>query len=87
MIAHDRDLLARLAQVNTGLGDAVVDLMAHQDGGALPVDGVRELAELLGGMAAELYRRVAEIEGGTAPSRVVIDAHCDASRHVTSAPT
>ncbi|GAA1233584.1 hypothetical protein GCM10009676_16190 [Prauserella halophila] len=74
MIARDRDLLARLGQVNTGLGRAVVDLMGRQDGGTLPVDGVRELAELLGGMSAELYQRAAELEHGAAPVRIVIDA-------------
>ncbi|MCP2255216.1 hypothetical protein LY13_003990 [Prauserella aidingensis] len=75
MIARDRELLARLGQVNADLGRAVVELMSAQDGGELPVDGVRELAELLGGMSAELYRRVGELESGCAPARVVIDAH------------
>ncbi|MCP2252375.1 hypothetical protein LY13_001114 [Prauserella aidingensis] len=75
MIARDRELLARLGQVNAGLGRAVVALMSAQDGGELPADGVRELAELLGGMSAELYQRAAELEGRRAPARVVIDAH------------
>ncbi|GAA1239892.1 hypothetical protein GCM10009676_25810 [Prauserella halophila] len=75
MIARDRELLARLGQVNTSLGRAVVALMSAQADGELPVDGVRDLAELLGSMSAELYRRAAELEGGQAPERVVIDAH------------
>ncbi|MCP2255496.1 hypothetical protein LY13_004272 [Prauserella aidingensis] len=74
MIARDRELLARVGQVNAGLGDAVVELMTRQDGGELSARHVRELAELLGGMAAELYQRAAELEGGETPSRVVIDA-------------
>ncbi|MCP2254268.1 hypothetical protein LY13_003035 [Prauserella aidingensis] len=74
MIARDRDLLSRLGQVNAGLGEAVVELMTRQDGGELAAGDVRELAERLGGMAAELYRRAAELEGGATPARVVIDA-------------
>jgi hypothetical protein len=40
VIAQDRELLARVAQVNRHLGMVVVDLMTNQDGGELPANGV-----------------------------------------------
>ncbi|MFF5992948.1 MULTISPECIES: hypothetical protein [Prauserella] len=75
MIARDRELLARLAQVNVHLGDVVVELMIHQDGGELPAEGLRQLAEVLGGITADLYARAAELDARMiAPQRVIIDA-------------
>lgn len=76
MIARDRELLARLGQVNSHLGEAVVALVQDQDGGELPAEGVRVLAELLGSMSAALYARAAELTGRVVepPARVIIDA-------------
>ncbi|PXY25137.1 hypothetical protein BAY59_24230 [Prauserella coralliicola] len=75
MIARDRELLARLAQVNLHLGEVVSELMTGQDGGELPAQGLRELGDRFGGLAAELYARAAELDGRMieAPARVVID--------------
>jgi hypothetical protein len=43
MIERDREILARAARVNQHLGEIVVQLLAHQDSGELPADGVRQL--------------------------------------------
>ncbi|RBM15247.1 hypothetical protein DI005_28405 [Prauserella sp. PE36] len=75
MIGRDRELFARLAQVNGHLGDVVVELMTHRDGGELPAEGLRRLAEVLGGITADLYARAAELDGRMiATQRVIIDA-------------
>lgn len=69
MIARDRELLARLTRVNRHLGEVVVELMARQDDGELPADGLRELADRLSGLAGELHARAAELDD----SRMVIE--------------
>lgn len=76
MIARDRELLARLMTMNQHLGEVVHRLMQGQDDGRLPATSVRDLAELLGGMSAQLYTRAAELEGRAVrtPPRVIIDA-------------
>lgn len=68
MIARDRELLARLIQFNTQLGKFTVEMLERQDGGELPADGVRALADYLGPLADDLRARAAELEA------VVIDA-------------
>ncbi|PXY33541.1 hypothetical protein BAY59_10685 [Prauserella coralliicola] len=75
MIQRDRVLLARLSSVNTHLGEAVLELMHHQDGGELPAEGLRAVAERLAGLSAELYARAAELDGRVLgpPAHVVID--------------
>jgi hypothetical protein len=40
VIERDRELLARVARVNTSLGEVVVELVAGQDGGELPAEGM-----------------------------------------------
>lgn len=76
MIARDRELLARLSQVNHRLGEAVVDLMARQDDGQLPAEGLRALADTFTDASADLRRRAAEIDSGPSPTlaRAIIDA-------------
>lgn len=54
MIARDRELLARVARVNSELGRVVVELFHRQDGGELPAEGVRELGRRLADLGAEL---------------------------------
>jgi hypothetical protein len=73
VIARDRELLARVARVNTRLGAVVLELFEHQDGGELPAAGVRELGQHLAGLAADLLARAEELDG-RAVDRVIIDA-------------
>jgi hypothetical protein len=73
VIAQDRELLARIAQVNRHLGAVVVELMSGQDGGELPADGVRDLGRHLGRLSVDLFARAAELDGRTI-GRVIIDA-------------
>jgi hypothetical protein len=73
MIARDRELLARVAQVNRHLGTVVVELMTGQDGGELPADGVRDLGQHLTQLGVDLLARAAELDG-RAVDRVIIDA-------------
>jgi hypothetical protein len=73
MIERDRELLARVARVNTRLGAVVLDLFEGLDGGELPAAGVRELGQHLVGLAADLLARAEELDGRVV-GRVVIDA-------------
>jgi hypothetical protein len=73
VIERDRELLARLARVNTRIGQVTLDLFERQDGGELPAAGVRELGRLLAILAADLLARSAELDGRTI-ERVIIDA-------------
>lgn len=57
MIARDRELLARLGQVNASLGEVVLALMAAQDGGELPADGLREVGQALRTLAEDMIAR------------------------------
>lgn len=71
LIRRDRELLARLSAVNMRLGEAVVELIHHQDGGELPADGLRALGTHLRGLSTDLLNRADEldaVEGGTAPA-------------------
>jgi hypothetical protein len=61
-MCRDRELLARLARVNRHLGVVVVELMTRQDGGELPVDGVRDLGRRLGTLADDLLVRADELD-------------------------
>lgn len=63
MIRRDRELLVHLSAVNTRVGEAVVELCAHQDGGELPADGLRALGENLQHVARHLLTRAAELDG------------------------
>lgn len=62
MIRRDRELLADLSAVNTWLGEAVVDLLARQDGGELPPDGLRVLGEHLHRLGMRLQHRAAQLD-------------------------
>lgn len=62
MIAKDRELLARLAQVNRNVGAGVVELLHRQDGGELPADGLRALGDILATLGADLRARAEELE-------------------------
>ncbi|WP_211225515.1 hypothetical protein [Amycolatopsis nigrescens] len=64
MIERDRLLLARVSRVNKHLGEVVVELMRHQDGGELPPGGTRELGARLYSLGVELLERAEELEGG-----------------------
>ncbi|KID30961.1 hypothetical protein [Prauserella rugosa] len=68
MIRRDRELLADLSAVNTRLGEAVVELLAHQDGGELPPEGLRVIGEHLQRLAGRLLRRAAELEARIGPA-------------------
>ncbi len=63
MIARDRELLARLGQVNASLGEVVLALMAAQDGGELPAGGLREVGTALRVLADDMLARAAELDG------------------------
>lgn len=69
MIARDRELLARLMQVNTQLGRFTVDLLDRQDGGELPAEGLRPLGDYLVALGRDLLARATELEA--VDSRVV----------------
>jgi hypothetical protein len=73
VIERDRELLARLARVNQHLGEVAVKLMAGQDCGELPADGVRDLGQRLTQLGADLLARAAQRDGRTI-GRVIIDA-------------
>lgn len=62
MIRRDRELLVNLSAVNTRLGEAVVELCAHQDGGELPAAGLRALGDNLQHVATRLLTRADELE-------------------------
>jgi hypothetical protein len=68
VIERDRELLAKVARVNGRIGEVVLELFQHQDGGELPAAGVRELGQALTQLGADLLTRAAELE------RVIIDA-------------
>ncbi|WP_197321054.1 hypothetical protein [Saccharomonospora sp. NB11] len=63
MIARDRELLARLGQVNASIGEVVLALMAAQDGGELPARGLREVGQALRMLADDMITRADELDG------------------------
>lgn len=63
MIERDRELLARAARVNRGLGAVVCELMAEQDGGQLPATRLAEIGSLLSELAGAFRDRAAELDG------------------------
>jgi hypothetical protein len=77
MIERDRELLARAGRVNQQLGAVVVELMQHQDGGQLPAEGLREVADHLHELARDLYARVTELEAIESGRPIVVDARLD----------
>jgi hypothetical protein len=77
MIERDRELLARAGRVNQQLGAVIVELMQHQDGGQLPAQGLRSLADHLAGLSRDLYARVAELQAIEAGRPIVVDTRRD----------
>ncbi len=82
MNERDRELLARVGRFNTNLGTVIVELMHRQDGGALPTDGLRMLADhldALATLAANFRARAAEIDGRVSetPPTTVLDGATD----------
>ncbi|WP_026454415.1 hypothetical protein [Saccharomonospora iraqiensis] len=61
MIERDRALLARLARVNRNLGEVVIDLMHHQDGGELPATKLHNVATALHQLADDMLTRAGEL--------------------------
>ena len=57
MIARDRELLARLRRVNVGIGEVALALMAAQDAGELPADGLREVGRALRSLGSDMIAR------------------------------
>ncbi|MGH3519821.1 MAG: hypothetical protein ACRDQ7_21010 [Haloechinothrix sp.] len=72
MIERDRELLAFLARVNGGMGQATIRLMDNLHDGYLPPGQLRELGDVLRCLAADLTARADELDGASAP--MVIDA-------------
>ncbi len=68
MIARDRELLTRLGQVNASIGEVVLALMAAQDGGELPANGLREVGHALRTLADDMIARADELDT-TPPAR------------------
>lgn len=68
MIQRDRMLLLRLAKLNEYIGTAVVDLLPGRDDSELAPDGLRGLAGVLEGVAADLRARAAELDVETQPA-------------------
>ncbi|MEY7973762.1 hypothetical protein AB8O38_17335 [Saccharomonospora xinjiangensis] len=64
MIARDRELLTRLGKVNASIGEVALALMAAQDGGKLPADGLREVGEALRTLAIDMIARADEVNEG-----------------------
>jgi hypothetical protein len=61
VIARDRELLARVARVNTHVGEVVVELLTYYDDEARWADGLRELGVRFNGLVADLIARADEI--------------------------
>lgn len=74
MIASDRELLSRLGRINQNFGLAVLELLHRLDGGDLPADGLRALADRLEEAVRACRKRADEIDGG---ARTI-----DAAEHV-----
>lgn len=62
MIARDRELLTRLGKVNASIGEVALALMAAQDGGELPADGLREVGQALRTLADDMVARADELQ-------------------------
>ncbi|WP_007025150.1 hypothetical protein [Saccharomonospora iraqiensis] len=64
MIARDRELLCRAAEVMRSFGPVVVELLGRQDGGELPAGPVREVGDAFAALAGEFLGRADELDGG-----------------------
>jgi hypothetical protein len=89
VIARDRELLTRLGQVNASIGEVVLALMAAQDGGELPANGLREVGHALRTLAEDMIARADELDT-TPPPRPGRCALCGtepiAESHVAAVP-
>jgi hypothetical protein len=59
MIRADRELLARLVTVNQSLGEVVLRMLAHQDGGELDAADLQTVGRQLTALGSEMLRRAA----------------------------
>lgn len=71
VIARDRELLTRLAQVNASVGEVALELMAAQDGGELPAGGLLRVGEALCALGEDMIARAHELN---AADTVVVGA-------------
>ena len=62
MIASDRELLTYLGRINQNFGLAVLELLHRLDGGDLPADGLRALADRLEEAVRACRKRADEID-------------------------
>jgi hypothetical protein len=69
VLREDRVLLARLTRTNSCLGDVVLELISHQEGGEIAAEGWRAVGEHLANLGADLIARADE--GGAARVTVV----------------
>ncbi|WP_019811774.1 hypothetical protein [Saccharomonospora halophila] len=65
MIARDRELLCRAAEVMRSFGPVVVELMQHQDGGELPAAPIREVGNAFVTLAHDFLDRADELDTRT----------------------
>lgn len=63
MVAQDRALLARLRTMNAEIGRFTIEILHKQDGGELPTEGLRLLAEHLTALAVDMADRAEELDG------------------------
>lgn len=81
MIAADRELLARVAEVNLTVGQEVLALFGRlTEDGLLPAAGLRDMAAYLDTMVFLLRTRAAELEADD-----VVDAGMSDVRAIESA--
>jgi len=62
VIERDRALLARMTAVNTAMGEVVVAMLAHQDGGELNSADLREVGERLRQLGVDMRARADELD-------------------------
>ncbi|WP_007026758.1 hypothetical protein [Saccharomonospora iraqiensis] len=69
MIARDRELLCRAAEVMHSFGPVVVELMQRQDGGELPAAPVREVGNAFVALAHDFLDRADELDARAIENR------------------
>lgn len=62
MIGKDRKLLARMTSVNGAMGEVLVAMLAHQDGGELNAADLRAVGERLRQLGQDMRDRADELE-------------------------
>ncbi|WP_039739594.1 hypothetical protein [Saccharomonospora halophila] len=71
MIARDRELLCRAAEVMRSFGPVVVELMDRQDGGELAAAPIREVGNAFVALAHDFLDRADELDAHAIESRTV----------------